>query len=143
MSQLDAVSRAVEAIAAGEFVIVVDDEDRENEGDLIIAADAVTAEQMAFMVRHTSGVICCAITEGMAEHLHLPLMVTRNTEAMGTAFTITVDAINDEPSFSASTPLTVNEDSGGQTETGWATFDAGPNDEDGSQTVSYCSMIFD
>ncbi len=91
MSELNTIREAIDAIAAGKFVVVVDDEDRENEGDLIIAAESVTAEAMAFMVKYTSGVVCCAITNERADALHLPLMVANNTEAMGTAFTISVD----------------------------------------------------
>ena len=91
MSELNTIREAIDAIAAGNFVIVVDDEDRENEGDLIIAAESVTDEDMAFMVKYTSGVVCCAITNERADALHLPLMVANNTEAMGTAFTISVD----------------------------------------------------
>ena len=91
MSELNSIREAIDAIAAGKFVVVVDDEDRENEGDLIIAAESVTAEDMAFMVKYTSGVVCCAITNERADALHLPLMVANNTEAMGTAFTISVD----------------------------------------------------
>ena len=85
------VEAAVTAIAQGEFVVVADDHDRENEGDLIIAADAVTAEKIAFMVRHTSGLICVGITNERADELQLPLMVAQNTEAMGTAFTVSID----------------------------------------------------
>ncbi|GIS34625.1 MAG: hypothetical protein Ct9H90mP5_10740 [Acidimicrobiaceae bacterium] len=66
MSKLNTIREAIDAIAAGKFVVVVDDEDRENEGDLIIAADSVTAEDMAFMVKYTSGVVCCAITNERA-----------------------------------------------------------------------------
>jgi len=91
MTELNTIREAIDAIAAGNFVIVVDDEDRENEGDLIIAAESVTDEDMAFMVKYTSGVVCCAITNERADALHLPLMVANNTEAMGTAFTISVD----------------------------------------------------
>ena len=91
MPKLNTIREAIDAIAAGEFVIVVDDEDRENEGDLIIAAECVTAENMAFMVKYTSGVVCCPITNERADALHLPLMVANNTEAMGTAFTVSVD----------------------------------------------------
>lgn len=90
---LDPIEDAITAIAAGEFVVVVDDEHRENEGDLIIAADAITPDQMAFLVRHSSGVVCCAITAERAEQLRLPQMVDANTDAMGTAFTVTVDAV--------------------------------------------------
>lgn len=85
------VEEAAAAIARGEFVVVADDEDRENEGDLIIAADAVTPEKIAFMVRHTSGLICVGITNERADELQLPLMVTQNTESMGTAFTVSID----------------------------------------------------
>ena len=62
MSELNTIREAIDAIAAGEFVIVIDDEDRENEGDLIISAETVTPEDMAFMVKYTSGVVCCPIT---------------------------------------------------------------------------------
>ena len=89
--ELNTIREAIDAIAAGEFVVVVDDEDRENEGDLIIAAESVTDEDMAFMVKYTSGVVCCPITNERADALHLPLMVANNTEAMGTAFTVSVD----------------------------------------------------
>jgi len=93
MTELDDIRTAIDAIAAGGFVVVVDDEDRENEGDLILAADAMTPERMAFMVKNTSGVVCCAITNERADMLQLPLMVANNTEAMGTAFTVSVDAV--------------------------------------------------
>ena len=85
------IDDAVAAIAGGQIVVVVDDEDRENEGDLIVAAEHATPETMAFFVRHTSGLICAAITAERADHLDLPLMVERNTEAQRTAFTVTVD----------------------------------------------------
>ncbi len=91
--ELDPIEDAIEAIARGGFVVVVDDENRENEGDLIIAADAITTEQMAFLVRHSSGVVCCAITGERADALALPPMVEANGDAMGTAFTVTVDAV--------------------------------------------------
>jgi 3,4-dihydroxy 2-butanone 4-phosphate synthase/GTP cyclohydrolase II len=86
------VPDALAAIARGEIVVVVDDEDRENEGDLIMAAEHATPERMAFFVRHTSGLICAAVTEERADELDLPLMVARNTEVQRTAFTVTVDA---------------------------------------------------
>ncbi len=85
------IDDAIAAIAGGQIVVVVDDEDRENEGDLIVAAEHATPETMAFFVRHTSGLICAAITAERADHLDLPLMVERNTEAQRTAFTVTVD----------------------------------------------------
>ena len=90
-SPFDLVEEAVAAMGRGEIVVVVDDEDRENEGDLIMAAEFATAEKIAFFVNHTSGVICAPITEERAEALDLPLMVAQNTEAMRTAFTVTVD----------------------------------------------------
>ncbi len=90
---LSTIEDALEAYRQGEFLIVVDDEDRENEGDLIIAADAMTPEKMAFMIRHTSGVICSPMTDERAEELRLQLMVADNTESMRTAFTISVDVL--------------------------------------------------
>ncbi|MEM8923663.1 MAG: bifunctional 3,4-dihydroxy-2-butanone-4-phosphate synthase/GTP cyclohydrolase II [Actinomycetota bacterium] len=90
-SPFDPVEDAIAAIGRGEIVVVVDDEDRENEGDLIMAAEFATEEKMAFFVRHTSGVICAPITEERAEELDLPLMVSMNTEAMRTAFTVSID----------------------------------------------------
>ncbi len=84
---------AIEAIASGEIVVVVDDDDRENEGDLIMAAEAATPEKVAFFLRHTSGVICAAMPGERLDALGLPLMVPQNTEAHGTAFTVSVDLI--------------------------------------------------
>jgi 3,4-dihydroxy 2-butanone 4-phosphate synthase/GTP cyclohydrolase II len=86
------IENAVAAIARGELVIVVDDADRENEGDLIMAAEAMTAEAMAFMIRHTSGVICMPVEGPRLDELRLPLMVADNTESQRTAFTVSVDA---------------------------------------------------
>jgi 3,4-dihydroxy 2-butanone 4-phosphate synthase/GTP cyclohydrolase II len=88
------IPEAVEAIRRGEMVVVVDDEDRENEGDLIVAASFATPQTMAFLVRHTSGLICAAVTAARADELDLPLMVRRNTEAQRTAFTVTVDYLH-------------------------------------------------
>jgi 3,4-dihydroxy 2-butanone 4-phosphate synthase / GTP cyclohydrolase II len=85
------VEDAIEAIGRGEIVVVVDDEDRENEGDLIMAADAVTPEKIAFFLAHTSGLICVPLTPERVEHLDLPLMVSANTEVQRTAFTVSVD----------------------------------------------------
>ena len=85
------VDEAVQAIAAGRMVVVVDDEDRENEGDLIVAAEHATPEVMGFFVRYTSGLLCAAVTNHRADELDLPLMVERNTESQRTAFTVTVD----------------------------------------------------
>jgi 3,4-dihydroxy 2-butanone 4-phosphate synthase/GTP cyclohydrolase II len=86
------IEDALAAIAAGRMIVVVDDEDRENEGDLIMAAEHATPEAMGFFVRHTSGLICASITNSRADELDLPLMVERNTEAQRTAFTVTVDS---------------------------------------------------
>jgi 3,4-dihydroxy 2-butanone 4-phosphate synthase / GTP cyclohydrolase II len=85
------VTDAIEAFARGEIVVVTDDDDRENEGDLIMAAEAATPEKIAFFLQHTSGVICAALTGERADALDLPLMVSDNQEAHGTAFTVTVD----------------------------------------------------
>src|SRR5215469_4447807 len=92
---LDEVTRAVADIAAGRPVVVVDDADRENEGDIIIAASKATPELLAFMIRHTSGVICAPMLGEDLDRLQLPLMTTQNTERMRTAFTVTVDARDD------------------------------------------------
>ncbi len=86
------IPQAIEAIGRGQIVVVADDEDRENEGDLIMAAEHATPEAIAFFVRHTSGLICAPITAERAHELDLPLMVAvNNTESMRTAFTVTVD----------------------------------------------------
>ena len=89
---LDHVERAIGDIAAGRPVIVVDGEDRENEGDIIFAAQKATPELLAFMVRYTSGVICAPLPGPDLDRLSLPLMTTQNGERMRTAFTVTVDA---------------------------------------------------
>lgn len=87
-----AVSAALAAVKAGTFLIVVDDESRENEGDLILAAEHMTTEKMAFMIRYTGGVVCLPLTNARADHLLLPPMVARNTSKLGTPFTISIDA---------------------------------------------------
>jgi len=91
-SAFGTVEDALAAIRAGQAVVVVDDADRENEGDLIFAAEMATPELVAFMVRHTSGVICAPLTEQETDRLDLDQMVPTNTERMGTAFTVSVDA---------------------------------------------------
>ena len=88
----DSIERAIADIAAGRAVIVVDDEDRENEGDLIFAAEKATPELVAFMVRYTSGYICAPITEAEADRLDLPPMYHTNQDRRGTAYAVTVDA---------------------------------------------------
>lgn len=89
--ELDSIDEAIAAIAAGELVVVVDDTDRENEGDLIMAASKATPETLAFMVRHTSGIICAPMTADRAEELNLAPMVANNRDPMRTAFTVSVD----------------------------------------------------
>ncbi len=89
---LDSVERAIAAIAAGRPVVVVDDANRENEGDIIAAASMMTPELMTFMIRYTSGVICAPLTGEALDRLQLPLMTPHNTERMRTAFTVSVDA---------------------------------------------------
>ncbi len=86
------VEEAVEDFRAGRFVIVVDDDDRENEGDLIIAAEHVNEEAIAFMLKYTSGIICVPMSEDRLDTLRIPLMVGNNQAQYGTAFTVSVDA---------------------------------------------------
>jgi 3,4-dihydroxy-2-butanone 4-phosphate synthase len=85
------VRAAIAALAKGDFVVVADDEGRENEGDLILAASAATPEKVAFMVRHTSGLLCVGARSEWLSELSLPLMVPENTESHQTAFTVSVD----------------------------------------------------
>jgi 3,4-dihydroxy 2-butanone 4-phosphate synthase/GTP cyclohydrolase II len=87
-----AIPPALAAIAAGEPVVVVDDKDRENEGDLIVAAELVTPATMAFLVRHTSGFVCVALPGEECDRLDLPPMRSANHDTYGTAYTVTVDA---------------------------------------------------
>jgi 3,4-dihydroxy 2-butanone 4-phosphate synthase / GTP cyclohydrolase II len=89
--KLDSIDDAIRAIANGEMIVVVDDDDRENEGDLIVAASKVTAQQVAFMVRHTSGILCAPLTAERARLLQLDPMVRDNNAPLQTAFTISVD----------------------------------------------------
>ncbi|HET6752937.1 MAG TPA: bifunctional 3,4-dihydroxy-2-butanone-4-phosphate synthase/GTP cyclohydrolase II [Jiangellaceae bacterium] len=89
---LDPVERAIADTAAGRAVVVVDDEDRENEGDLIFAAGKATPELMGFMIRWTSGFVCVALEGETLDRLHIPLMTPHNRERMRTAYTISVDA---------------------------------------------------
>ena len=80
------------ALRAGRPVVLVDDESRENEGDVVVAADHATPEAVNFMLRHARGFVCLAMTEAMADHLELPLQTDRNTSRFKTAFTVTIDA---------------------------------------------------
>ena len=90
-TEFNTVEEALRAIAAGEMVVVVDDDDRENEGDLIMAASKATPDQVAFMIRHTSGILCTPILEEQASRLQLQPMVARNDAPMSTAFTVSID----------------------------------------------------
>jgi 3,4-dihydroxy 2-butanone 4-phosphate synthase/GTP cyclohydrolase II len=87
----DPIDKAIDAMARGEILVVLDDEDRENEGDLIMAAEFATPEKIAFFVKHTSGVICMPLGGDRLDELELPLMVANNTESQRTAFTVSVD----------------------------------------------------
>ena len=86
------IDEAIEAIRDGKMVVVVDDEERENEGDIIVAAEKTTVDHISFMVRYCSGIICVPMEGERLEQLNLPLMAPDNSESMGTAFTISVDA---------------------------------------------------
>ncbi|MCJ1314559.1 hypothetical protein MMC25_008241 [Agyrium rufum] len=93
-NEFDSIKDSIEAFRNGEFIVVLDSEDRENEGDLIIAAEAITTEKMAFMIRYTSGLICTPLPPSLTQKLSLPQMVPEpaNTESHGTAYTVSVDA---------------------------------------------------
>ena len=88
---LDEAEEAVAAIARGELIVVVDDEDRENEGDLIVAAEYADAAAINYMITHGRGLVCVSVTEDRARELQLPPMVARNEDPNGTAFTVSVD----------------------------------------------------
>lgn len=90
---LDSIEVAIEEIRKGNFIIVVDDEDRENEGDLIIAAECITPEKINFLETHARGLICAPITKERAEELELPMMVTHNTSIHSTPFTVSIDLL--------------------------------------------------
>ena len=96
------IEQAIADIRAGKFIVVADDEDRENEGDLICAAQAVTPDMVNFMIRKAGGMICLALTGERVEQLKLPLMSEENSEAMRTAFTVTIDA---SPRFGVTTGI--------------------------------------
>ena len=91
--KLNTIEEAIEDIREGKFVIVVDDEDRENEGDFIIAAEKVTPEKVNFMMKHGRGVLCVPITEERCQELELEMQVPNNTSLLGTPFTVTVDKL--------------------------------------------------
>lgn len=88
------IEQALNEFRKGHFIIVADDIERENEGDLIIAAEHITPEKMAFLLKHTSGIVCVAMTEERLNALHLPQMVANNTESHHTAFTVSVDGVS-------------------------------------------------
>ncbi|KAJ6259807.1 hypothetical protein Dda_5448 [Drechslerella dactyloides] len=87
----DTIEDSIEAFKRGEFLVVLDSTDRENEGDLIIAAEDMTTDKMAFMVRHTSGYVCVPMTPDRTKRLNLPQMVADNQDGLGTAYTISAD----------------------------------------------------
>lgn len=92
-NKLDTIEEAIEEIRKGNFIIVVDDEDRENEGDLIIAAECITPEKINFMETHGRGLVCAPITIERSEELDLPLMVSNNTSVHATPFTVSIDLL--------------------------------------------------
>ncbi|KAJ8140674.1 hypothetical protein OXX80_004662 [Metschnikowia pulcherrima] len=94
MTKFASVPDAIEAFKKGEFLVVMDDESRENEGDLIIAAEKITQEQMAFLVRHSSGYVCCPLSTERADELDLQPMLKDRTDRHGTAYTVTCDFAN-------------------------------------------------
>lgn len=91
--RLNNIEEAIEDFRRGEFVIVVDDEDRENEGDLIIAAELITPEKVNFMLKHARGVLCAPVTLSRCKELDLPHQVSDNTSVLGTPFTVTIDKL--------------------------------------------------
>ena len=91
MADMERVAEAIRAFEKGEMVIVTDDDDRENEGDLIVAATKITPEQMAFIIRHSSGIVCAPMTSQDAQRLQLDPMVANNNAPLSTAFTVSVD----------------------------------------------------
>ena len=90
---LNTIEEAIEEIRKGNFIIVVDDEDRENEGDLVIAAECITPEKINFMETHARGLICAPVTRERAEELDLPMMVSHNTSVHATPFTVSIDLL--------------------------------------------------
>lgn len=86
------VERALQSLREGRGAMVLDDEDRENEGDMIFPAETMTVEQMALTIRHGSGIVCLCVTEERRKQLELPMMVENNTSSFGTGFTVTIEA---------------------------------------------------
>lgn len=91
--QLDSIEEAIEDFRQGKMIIVVDDEDRENEGDIIVAAEKITPEQVNFMLKNARGVLCVPITMSRCRELQLQRQVDDNTSVLGTPFTVTVDKL--------------------------------------------------
>lgn len=91
--KLNTIEEAIEEFRKGEIVLVVDDEDRENEGDMIVAAELITPEKVNFMLKHARGVLCAPITMSRCEELDLPKQVSNNTSILGTPFTVTIDKL--------------------------------------------------
>ncbi len=89
---IDRINKAIEYLKAGKGIIVTDDEDRENEGDMFFSAENLTNEQMALLIREGSGIVCLCLPESKADELDLPLMVENNTSTYGTGFTISIEA---------------------------------------------------
>src|SRR3989344_3088774 len=86
------IPASLDALREGKMIVVVDDEDRENEGDLVIAAEHLSVEKMVFLIRHTGGVVCLALSNAIADQLALPPMVSENTSARRTPFTVSIEA---------------------------------------------------
>lgn len=105
-SDFDSIERAIAAIQRGELAIVADDEDRENEGDFVCAAEKVTPDLINFMATHGRGLICLTLTPPMCQKLQLFQMVSHNTDPMGTAFTVSVDA---HPKFGVTTGISAHD----------------------------------
>src|SRR5690606_40695303 len=99
--QFNTIEEALEDLKAGKIIIVVDDEDRENEGDFVALAEKATPEMINFMITEGRGLVCVPITEERATELDLPPMVSRNTDYHGTAFTVSVDHIETTTGISA------------------------------------------
>ena len=106
MFKFDLVEDAIEDIRKGKMVIVADDESRENEGDFICAAEAVTPEIISFMINHGRGLVCAPITDQRARELELPLMLEKNTEYTGCSFLVSVDG---DPEFGVTTGISAQD----------------------------------
>ena len=91
--KLNTIEEAIEEFKKGNFVIVIDDEDRENEGDFIMAAEKITPEHVNFMLKNGRGVLCAPVTEDRCKELNLDMQVHDNTSLLGTPFTVTVDLL--------------------------------------------------